>query len=122
MSRGAIKLDRAALREALGVLVEPLRLDHAKADFTLDAGAEATVHEVSGRAGYCTIFFSGDGDGTFRMRVYVDGELDDEFPTDEVRVGHYSFSSSLRVCIYNPAAAATHTSSGYTLRGLSRPE
>jgi len=66
--------------------------------------------------------FDGDGDGVFRMRVYVDDMLDDDFPTDEARIGHYAFSLSLEIRIYNPTlSSSTHSSSGYTLRGLARP-
>lgn len=120
---GKIVLDKEKLRTELGIVVfDRLSLDHTSTSYTLGAGSEATIHSISGKVGFCTILFDGNGDGTFRMRVYVDGALDDDFYTNETRIGHYSFSSSLEVRIYNPTtSSATRTSSGYTLRGLARP-
>jgi len=118
-----IVLDKEKLRTELGIIAfDRLNLNHTSTSYTLAAGAEATIDAITGKVGFCTIMFDGNGDGVFRMRVYVDGVLDDDFPTNETRIGHYSFASSLEVRIYNPTGgSATQTSSGYTLRGLARP-
>ncbi len=118
-----IVLDKEKLRSELGIVVfDRLSLNHTSSSFTLPAGGEAVIDSITGKVGFCTIMFDGNGDGVFRMRVYVDGVLDDEFATNETRIGHYSFASSLEVRIHNPTTgSATQTSSGYTLRGLARP-
>lgn len=118
-----IVLDKEKLRTELGIIAfDRLNLNHTSSSYTLGAGAEATIDAITGKTGFCTIMFDGNGDGIFRMRVYVDGSLDDDFLTNETRIGHYSFASSLQVRIYNPTgSSATQTSSGYTLRGLARP-
>jgi hypothetical protein len=117
------KLADAAVTPAkvgAGVMSSRILKDHMKASYTLDAGGEESIYSASGN-GSAAILFAGDGDGAFRMRVYVDGELDDEFPTDEARVSIHGFTSSLEVRVYNPAASpATATSSSFNLSGVAR--
>jgi hypothetical protein len=85
-----IVLDEEKLRTELGIVVfDRLNLNHASTSYTIAAGAEATIDAITGKVGFCTIMFDGNGDGVFRMRVYVDGVLDDDFPTNETRIGHY---------------------------------
>jgi len=56
------------------------------------------------------------------MQVLIDGVVEDEFLTNESRVGAYSFSSSIEVRVYNSGVAlAGQTSSSYNLRGKIRP-
>jgi hypothetical protein len=115
----AYNLARRALRQAVAEL-SPVSADHKSTSYTLSAGAELTIHSLSG-IGSCTVVFYGDGDGVFNMRVYVDGSLDDSFPTNQPRIGLYTFYSSLEIRVHNPLEGpASHTSSGYNLRGLAR--
>jgi hypothetical protein len=55
------------------------------------------------------------------MRVYIDGTLEESFPTNEARVGTYSFTTSIEIRVQNPTgSSATQTSSSFNLRGVSR--
>jgi hypothetical protein len=108
------------VKRALGFRADRLTIDRPKAIFVLGAGEEKVVDSVHGTC-YCTVFFDGDGDGASRVRVYVDGRLEDDFPTNEARVGFYACSSSLEIKIYNPTPSiASQTSTSYSLRGLLR--
>jgi len=93
--------------------------DHAVRDYTLGPRAEVTI--VSIRAvGHVDIIWEGDGDGTFLMRVYIDGRLEEEFYTDEARFGTYAFESSFEIRLYNPLdITATHTSMSHSVRGVT---
>jgi hypothetical protein len=102
-----------------GTLSSRVSLDHTSTSFTLAGGAEASIATVSGN-GTATILFAGNGAGVFNMRVYVDGVLEDSFPSNEQRIGVYSFTTSLEVRVHNPGAAATSTSSSFNIRGVAR--
>lgn len=105
---------------ASGVLSSRITTDHTSTSYTLGAGAEASIVSFSGN-GHADILFAGDGDGVFRMRVYIDGTMEEEFPTNEARVGTYAFTTSIEVRVQNPtAASATQTSSSFNLRGVAR--
>jgi len=116
------KIADGAVTEVKTTGVAPTKqsVDHTSTSYTLDAGAEESLASVSGQ-GSASILFAGDGDGTFKVRVYVDGTMEDEFPTNERRIGIYAFASSLEVRLYNPGtASATGTSSSFNLRGVAR--
>jgi hypothetical protein len=88
----------------------------------LNAGAEQEITSLSGH-GAVSVLFKGDGDGAFKVRVYVDGATtaEDEFSTNEVRVGVYAFSTSLSIKLYNPSTSSvTGTSTSFGLRGVMR--
>jgi len=106
---------------ATGVMSSKIEGDHTSASYTLAAGEEVSlIGPISGN-GSAVILFSGDGDGTFNMRVYIDGAMEEEFPTNEPRIGIYSFTTSIEVKLYNPTgASATATSSSCNLRGVAR--
>jgi hypothetical protein len=107
---------------AAGVMTSRIAVDHTKANYTLAAGGETVITTQSGN-GAATVLFLGDGDGTFRIRVYIDGATtpEDEFPTNEPRIGVYSFTTRIEIRIYNPGtASATATSSSFSLRGVMR--
>lgn len=109
-----------AAKLATGIISSRITFDHTSASYTLAAGAESSIISISGN-GHADILFAGDGDGVFNMRVYIDGTLEEGFPTNESRVGTYSFTSSIEVRIYNPTtASATQKSSSFNLRGVSR--
>jgi len=82
---------------------KPYSYDISSDSYTVGAGAETTLLSKSGE-GYVTILYKGDGSTDLRIRVYVDGSLDDEFPCNEVRVGAYAFTSSIVIKLYNPSA------------------
>jgi len=122
-------LDCDILREIgyiFGITVRPLvvplksyTFDHIARDYTLNPRKQATI--VTIRAiGHVDIIWEGDGDGVFLMRVYVDGILEEEFYTDESRVGTYAFDKSFEVKVYNPLdVTATHTSMSHSIRGMT---
>jgi len=93
--------------------------DHAVRSYTLDPKEETTI--VSIRViGHVDIIWEGDGDGVFLIRVYVDGKLEEEFYTDESRVGTYAFERSFEVRLYNPLnVIATQTSMSHSIRGVT---
>lgn len=93
--------------------------NHSKTNYTLNAGAEQSLITVSGK-GFVTVLYSGDGDGVFKLRIYVDGTLDETIATNEARVGAYTFNSSLEIKIYNPADSQdTKSSETFYIRGVS---
>jgi len=102
------------------VPMEPYLFDHVIKDYTLNPKAEATI--VTIRAlGHVDILWEGDGDGVFLIRVYVDGKLEEEFYTDEIRVGTYAFETSFEIRLYNPLdVLTTQTSMSHSIRGLIR--
>jgi len=109
-----------ATKCASGVLSSRITADHTSTNYTLGAGAEASIVSFSGN-GHADILFAGDGDGTFNMRVYIDGTLEESFPTNEPRIGTYAFSSSIEIKVHNPTTSSTtKTSSSFNLRGVSR--
>jgi len=83
----------------------PYSYDVPSSSYTVGAGAETTLLSESGE-GYVTVLYQGDGSADLRIRVYVDGSLDDEFPCNETRVGAYSFASSIEIRLYNPSASS----------------
>jgi hypothetical protein len=117
-----IQLDKEALRKALDVLVEPLSIEHILSTFELGENQEITLTEVKNKTGLCIVFFQGDGDGNFIVRVRTDGKNEDEFKTNEKRLGFYVFSSSFSISLYNPQVIMTASSSSFILRGLIRPK
>lgn len=105
---------------AAGVLSSRITADHTSTSYTLGAGAEASIVSFSGN-GHADILFAGDGTGVFNMRVYVDGTLEESFPTNESRIGTYSFTSSLEIRVHNPTTSSTtNNSSSFNLRGVAR--
>ncbi len=103
-----------------GVMSSRISIDHTKANYTLGAGAETTLATVSGN-GAVSVLFHGDGDGVFMIRVYVDGVKEEEFYTNESRIGIYAFTTSLVIKLYNPTtASATQSSTSFSLRGVAR--
>jgi hypothetical protein len=109
-----------AAKCASGVMSSRITADHTSTSYTLGAGAEASIVSISGN-GHADILFAGDGDGVFNMRVYIDGTLEESFPTNEARVGTYSFTTSIEIRVQNPTgSSATQTSSSFNLRGVSR--
>jgi len=109
-----------AAKCAAGVLSSRITYDHTSTSYTLGGLSETTIVSLSGN-GHADILFAGDGDGVFYMRVYIDGTLEEEFPTNEARVGTYGFTSSISIRVYNPdTATASAKSSSFNLRGVSR--
>jgi hypothetical protein len=109
-----------AAKVGTGVMSSRITADHTSASYTLGAGAETSIVSISGN-GHADILFAGDGDGVFNMRVYIDGTLEESFPTNEARIGTYAFTTSIEVRVQNPTgASATQTSSSFNLRGASR--
>lgn len=100
--------------------ISPATIDHTKASYTLGAGGSTTLAFITG-VGSTTILFSGDGDGVFRIRIFIDGSATpaEEFPTNEARISIHSFTSRLDIVLYNPgAASATASSASFNLRGV----
>jgi len=106
------------VRPPVVVPVRPYSFDHAITIYTLDPKVETSIVRVEA-LGFVVIIWSGDGDGVFLMRVYVDDNLEEEFPTDESSVGTHSFEKSFEIRLYNPLnVKATHTSMSHEIRGL----
>jgi len=101
------------------VLIRSYSFDHAIRDYTLDPKAETTI--VSIRAlGHVDIIWEGNGDGVFLIRVYVDGIMEEEFYTNESRIGTYAFDESFEVRLYNPLdVVATQKSMSHSIRGVT---
>jgi hypothetical protein len=100
--------------------IKSARFDHAKQLFTLDAIAEQSLFSVKG-AGLTVIEFAGDGDGVFTIRVYVDGGIEDAFPTNKAITRAYAFDSSFDIRLFNPLdTSQTASSETIRLRGLVR--
>jgi hypothetical protein len=109
-----------AKRAMMEAVKRPLSFDHTSSPFSLGAGEELTLFSARG-LGSSTIIFRGDGDGVFEVRVFVDGALEDSFPTNEARVGSYTWTNSLDVRLRNPTTSVlTQSSSGFNVRGLMR--
>jgi hypothetical protein len=102
--------------------VEPLSIDHTLSTFELGENQEIAMVDVKNKTGLCIVFFQGDGDGNFLIRVRVDGKIEDEFKTNEKRLGFYVFSSLFSITLYNPQVIMTASSSSFNLRGLIRPK
>jgi hypothetical protein len=100
--------------------IKSARFDHPKQAFTLDPAAEQTLYSVSG-AGLVVVELMGDGDGSFTVRVYVDGSVEDEHPTNVAITRAYSFDTSFELRLYNPATVSvTASSETIRLRGLAK--
>jgi len=103
-----------------GVLIGTIAFDHTAKSYTLDAGAESTIVNITG-VGAVTVLYAGDGDSNISVRVYVDGSLDDEIPCNESRVGIYSFTGSVTINAYNPGTVTvTATVTTFYVRGVYR--
>jgi len=108
-----------------GLVVKPVvvpaktySFDHAITDYTLNPGQQITIMSIKA-LGHVDIIWEGDGDGVFIMRVYINGKLEEELYTDEVRTGTYAFDKSLEVRLYNPTTKVlTKTSTTFSARGL----
>jgi len=99
-------------------VMESYSYNHTARDYTLNPKAEASI--VTIRAlGHVDIIWKGDGDGIFMMRIYVDGVKEEEFPTNETRIGTYAFKKSFEVKVYNPLdVIKTQTSMSHSIRGV----
>ena len=103
-----------------GLITDPQKADHKSASYTLGAGAETEVASLAGN-GLANIIFDGDGDGIFNMRVYSDGVLEDEFPTNWAGMTACAQATLLEIRIHNPTlATATQTSSSFRIRAIGR--
>jgi len=100
--------------------IKSARFNHAKQLFTLNAIAEQSLFSVKG-AGLVVVELSGDGDGVFTLRIYVDGSIENEFPTNKSVTESYAFDSSFELRLFNPASTSQSASSEtIRLRGLAR--
>jgi hypothetical protein len=100
--------------------IKSARFDHAKQLFTLGAVAEQSLFSVKG-AGIVVVELAGDGDGVFMVRVYVDGGIEDAFPTNRAITRAYSFDSSFELRLFNPSnTSQTASSETIRLRGFVR--
>jgi len=100
--------------------IRSARFDHSKQLYTLSANYEQTLFSAKG-AGLVVVELAGDGDGVFTLRVYVDGNVEDAFPTNRVITRAYSFDSGFEIRLYNPAGTLqTASSETIRLRGLVR--
>jgi hypothetical protein len=100
--------------------IKSAKFNHSKQLFTLDAIAEQSLFSVRG-AGIVVVELYGDGDGVFRVRIYTDGSIEDEFPTSKAITRAYSFDSSFDLRLFNPLNATRSASSEtIRLRGLVR--
>jgi hypothetical protein len=100
--------------------IKSARFDHTKQLFTLDAIAEQSLFSVKG-AGLVVIEFAGDGDGVFRVRIYTDGNIEDEFPTNKAITRAYAFDTSFDLRLFNPSNTSQSASSEtIRLRGFVR--
>lgn len=126
IAAGAITTEKLAdgavvpAKVGAGVMSSKISFDHTKTTYILNAGAETTIYSFSGN-GAVVVLFQGDGDGTFKIRIYVDGTQEDEFSTNEPRVATYSFGSSIAIRLYNPTTSGQEKSSvSFGLRGVAR--
>jgi len=109
--------DAARLRD----LASGITATHSITSYTLDPGAELSLISFSGFNGSVSMLFRGDGDGIFEIRIFLDATLEESFPTNERRIGIYSFTNSIDIRLRNPTATiATQTSQSFDLRGVSR--
>lgn len=100
--------------------IKSAKFDHSKQLFTLDAIAEQTLFSAKG-AGLVVVELAGDGDGVFRIRIYTDGNIGDEFPTNKAITRAYAFDSSFELRLFNPSnTSQTASSETIRLRGLVR--
>jgi len=100
--------------------IRSARFDHTKQLYTLDANYEQTLFSARG-AGIVVVELAGDGDGVFTLRIYIDGSVEDAFPTNRVITRAYSFDSGFEIRLYNPAGTLqTASSETIRLRGLVR--
>jgi hypothetical protein len=100
--------------------IKSAKFDHSKQLFTIDAIAEQTLFSAKG-AGLVVVELSGDGDGVFRVRIYTDGNIEDEFPTNKAITRVYAFDSSFDLRLFNPLSTSrTASSETIRLRGLVR--
>jgi len=102
----------------LVVAFRPYSFDHVIVGYKLDPKVETTIVSIHA-VGHVDVVWEGDGDGTFLIRVYIDGKLEEEFYTEEERVGTYAFERSFEIKLYNPLdVTTTRTSMSFSVRGL----
>lgn len=99
------------------VNLDTIKIDHTSSSYTLGGGEEVTLVNVDGK-GHVNMLVMGDGDGKFNLRVYVDGAVEDEFPTNEKRVCFLSFQTNFKVSLFNPSSPGTGTSVSFNIRGV----
>jgi len=100
--------------------IKSAKFDHSKQLFTLDAVAEQSLFSVNG-AGLVIIELAGDGDGTFTIRIYTDGNIEDEFPTNKAITRAYAFDTNFDLRLFNPSNTSKSASSEtIRLRGFVR--
>ena len=92
--------------------------DHTKETYIIDSGSSVTITSITG-SGYVSIIYYGDGDGNFTLRINIDGNYEDEIPTNEKRIGVYTFNNVLSIELYNPATVTgTYSSMSLSVRGF----
>ena len=100
--------------------IKSAKFDHSKQLFTLDAVAEQSLFSVKG-AGLVVVELAGDGDGVFTVRIYTDGSIENEFPTNKAITRAYAFDTSFDLRLFNPASTSQSASSEtIRLRGFVR--
>ena len=100
--------------------IKSAKFDHSKQLFTLDAVAEKSLFSVKG-AGLVVVELAGDGDGVFTARIYTDGSIENEFPTNKAITRAYAFDTSFDLRLFNPASTSQSASSEtIRLRGFVR--
>ena len=102
------------------IMTNPQKADHKSALYTLAAGAEIEIISLTGNS-LANIISEGDGDGIFNMRIYANGILEDEFPTNWRGIAACAPVTSLSVRLHNPTAAVTtQTSTSLRIRAIMR--